>query len=67
MRLEMMGFGDGSGISWTIGKQSAPRARQITMHTKTSSLNFYRPYAHPDANQQCESTEGSCSYMYTMH
>ena len=25
-----MGFGDGSGISWTICKQSAPRSRQIT-------------------------------------
>ena len=24
------GFGDGSGISWTIRKQSAPRSRQIT-------------------------------------
>ena len=25
-----MGFRDGSGISWTINKQSAPRSRQIT-------------------------------------
>jgi len=30
MRQNMMGFGDGSGISWTIFKQSAPRSRQIT-------------------------------------
>jgi len=33
-----MGFGDGSGISWTICKQSAPRSRQIT---NTSSLHFH--------------------------
>ena len=31
------GVWDGSGISWTICKQSAPRSTQIT-----SSLNFYR-------------------------
>ena len=30
MRQEMMGFWDGSGISWTICKQSAPRSRHIT-------------------------------------
>jgi len=29
----MMGFRDGSGISWTICKQSAPRSRQITTPT----------------------------------
>ena len=34
-----------SGISWTICKQSAPRCR----HTNTSSFNFYRPDALPDA------------------
>jgi len=45
-----MGFWDGSGISWTICKQSAPRSRQKTYnHANTSSVNFYRPDAHPDA------------------
>ena len=29
----MMGFWDGSGISWTIGKQSAPHSKQITTPT----------------------------------
>jgi len=29
----MMGFWDGSGISWTICKQSAPHSRQITTPT----------------------------------
>ena len=29
----MVGFGDGSGISWTIYKQSALRSRQITTPT----------------------------------
>jgi len=33
MMQEMMGFGDGSGISWTICKQSAPHSRQITKPT----------------------------------
>jgi len=47
MRQEMTGFWDGSGISWTTGKQSAPR--QDRYHTNTSSLNFYRPDALPDA------------------
>jgi len=30
MRKEMMGFGDGSGISRTRSKRSAPHYRQIT-------------------------------------
>jgi len=33
MRQEMMGFGDGSGISWTICKQTATRSREITTTT----------------------------------
>ena len=33
MRQEMVGFWDGSGISWTICKQSAPRSRDITTST----------------------------------
>jgi len=33
-----MCFGDGSGISQTVCKQSAPRSRHF--HTNTSSLNF---------------------------
>ena len=40
-----MGFWDGSAISWTICKQSAPHSRQITI----PSHNFYRPDALPDA------------------
>ena len=39
-----MGFWEGSGISWTVCKQSAPHSRQTT-----SSLNFYRSDALPDA------------------
>jgi len=43
-----MGFWDGSGISWTICKQSAPRSRPIgPNHTSTPSLNFYRLDALP--------------------
>jgi len=38
MRQEMAGFGDGSGISWTICKQSAPRSRQITTPTPHHSI-----------------------------
>ena len=35
-----MGFGDGSGISWTICKQSAPRSRQII--TPTPDTHFFQ-------------------------
>ena len=53
----MMGFGDGSGISWTIRKQSAPRSREITTTAPhhsifTGWILFLMP------NQQCQSTEG---------
>ena len=53
----MMGFGDGSGISWTTCKQSAPRSRQVTTPTPhlsivTGRLLFLTP------NQRCQSTEG---------
>ena len=34
----MMGFGDGSGISWTICKQSVPCSRQITSATPPHHL-----------------------------
>jgi len=34
-----MEFWDGSGISWTICKQSAPRSRQITTPTHTHPFN----------------------------
>jgi len=58
MRQEMMGFGDGSGISWTICKQSAPRFRQITTPTPhhsvfTGRILFLLP------NQQRQSIEGN--------
>ena len=33
-----MGFWDGSGISWTIWKQSAPRSKQITTPTPHHSI-----------------------------
>ena len=39
---------DGSGISWTMCKQSAPRARQITTPWVSWYLIFYRPDALPD-------------------
>jgi len=38
MRQEMMRFRDGSGISWTICKQSAPHSRQITTPTPHHSI-----------------------------
>ena len=49
MRQEMVEIPpDGSSISWTICKQSAPRSRQITTPTPHHS-NFYRSDALPDA------------------
>ena len=35
----MTGFGDDSGTSWTICKQSAPRCRQITTPTRHHSIS----------------------------
>ena len=43
-----MGLWVGSGIRWTICKQSAPRSRQITTPTPHHSI-FYRLDALPDA------------------
>ena len=43
----MTGFWDGSGISWTICKQSAPCSTDYP--TNNSSLSFYRPDALPAA------------------
>jgi len=39
MKQEIVGFWDGSGISWTICKQPATHSRQIT----TPTPHFYRP------------------------
>ena len=44
----MTGCLDGSGISWTICKQSSPRSVQKTTSTPHHSI-FYRPDALPDA------------------
>jgi len=53
-----MGFWDGSRISWTICKQSAPRSRQITTTTPHHSIFTGRLlFLTPD--QQCRSTEGT--------
>jgi len=39
MRQEIMGFGDGSGISWTICKQSAACSKQITTPNNNNNNN----------------------------
>ena len=54
----MMGFWDGSGISWTICKQSAPRSRQITTPTLHHSI-FTGRMLFLTPNQQCQSTKGT--------
>ena len=54
----MMGFGDGSDVSWTIRKQSAPRSRQITTPTPHHSI-FTGPMLFLTPNQQRQSTEGN--------
>jgi len=61
MRQEMMGFWDGSGISGTICKQSAPRSRLIITPAPhhsiftvfTGQMRFLTP------NQQRQNTEGN--------
>jgi len=52
-----MAFWDGSGICWTICKQSAPHSRQITTSTTHRSI-FTGWMLFLMANQQCQSTEG---------
>ena len=54
-----MGLWDGSGISWTIWKQSAPHCRQITTLTPhqsmfTGRMRFLTP------NQQYQSSDFTC-------
>jgi len=56
MRQEMMQFWEGSGISWTICKQSAPCSRQITTPTPHHSI-FTGRMLFLTPNQQCQSTE----------
>jgi len=60
------GFQDGSGISWTTCKQSAPHSRQTNTPTPHHSGFFYRPDALPAAQptvskHRGNSTEGSNS------
>jgi len=57
MMCEMMGFGDGCGISWTICKQSAPLSRQITTPTPHHSI-FTGRVLFLTPNQQRQSTDG---------
>ena len=59
----MMGFSDGSGISWTICKQSAPCSRQITTSTPHHSI-FTGWMLFLTPNQQCQSTEGIATYYH---
>ena len=54
----MTGFWDGSGISWTICKQSAPRSRQITTPTPHQSI-FTGRMLFRTRSQQRQSTEGT--------
>ena len=57
LEQEMMGWWEGSGISWTICRSSAPRFRQITMSVPHHSVFTDRmPFLR--SNQQCQSTEG---------
>jgi len=55
-----MGFWNGSSISWTICKQSAPRCRQITTPAPHYSM-FTDQMLFSTPNQQCQSTEGRCT------
>jgi len=54
------GFWDGSGISWTICKQSAPCSRQTitptSHHSHHSIFTGWMLFLMP--KQQCQSTEG---------
>jgi len=53
MRQEMMGFWDtaASAGPYTGGPYTTSTLLQTDNHTNTSSLNFYRPDALPDAKK----------------
>jgi len=51
----MIGFWEGSGIDWTICKQTAPRFRHSDANT--SLLNFVHWILFLTPNWQCQSTE----------
>jgi len=53
----MMGFWNGSGISWTMCKQSAPYCSQITTPTPHHSI-FTGWMLFLTPNQQCQSLVG---------
>ena len=68
----MMGFWDGSGISWIICKQSAPCSRQITTPTPhhaifTGQMHFLTPNQssegrnkqtqYSNSNKQCNNVK----------
>jgi len=57
-----MGFWGGSGISWTICKQSAPRSRQITTPTPHHSI-FIGRMLFLTPNQQCQSRPCSLQHV----
>ena len=57
MKQEITGLWDGSGISWTICKQSAPHSRQITTTTPHHSI-FTGRMLSLTPSQQCQITEG---------
>jgi len=73
-RLNQSGFKWGKrwwgfGIQWhqLDHVQTICTSVQTDNHTNTSSLDFYRPDALPDAqptNQQCNSTGGNYQYQY---
>jgi len=62
---EEIGFLDGSGISWTICKQSASRSRQITTPTPHHSI-FTSWMLLLMPNQQCQSNEGTHRMAYAL-
>jgi len=55
---------DGSGISWTVCKQYAPRSRQTTTPTPHHSI-FTGRMPFLTSNQQCQSTEDKPSQQTT--
>ena len=57
LRQEIMGFRDGSVISWTMCKQSAPRCRQTTT-PRPRHTTFTGQMLCITPNRQCQSTEG---------
>jgi len=64
MRQEVMGFGDGSDISWTVISNNMHLAPDRQQHQHLISQFFTGRMLSLTPNQQCQGTEGIQQQQY---